>query len=96
MYLMLGISIEGWGQGNISDPGMYLVEVIILEMSLKGFKKKNSQKQILETRDQRWKKEKKKNHKGSEHKGLEAITIKRHGGSNTHKVFKKHFTTECF
>ena len=60
MYLMLGISIEGWGQGNISDPGMYLVEVIILEMSLKGFKKKNSQKQILETRDQRWKKEKKK------------------------------------
>ena len=60
MYLMLGISIEGWGQGNISDPGMYLVEVIILEMSLKGFKKKIPKSKILETRDQRWKKEKKK------------------------------------
>lgn len=49
-----------------SDPGMFLVEVIISETSLKGLKKKkNSQKQILGTRDQRWKKEK----KYSEHKG---------------------------
>ena len=60
MYLMLGISIEGWGQGNISDPGMYLVEVIILEMSLKGFKKKNSQKQNSRNKRSKMEERKKK------------------------------------
>ena len=40
MYLMLGISREGWGQGKVSDPGMFLVELIISETSLKGLEKK--------------------------------------------------------
>ena len=72
MYLMLGISREGWGQGNISDPGMYLVEVIILEMSLKGLKKKKFPKANSRNKRSKMEERKKKKHKGSEHKGSQS------------------------
>ena len=61
MYLMLGISREGWGQGKVSDPGMFLVELIISETSLKGLEKKQFPK--ANSRNKRSKMEERKKKK---------------------------------
>lgn len=93
MYLMLGISREGWGQGKVSDPGMFLVELIISETSLKGLEKKQFPK--ANSRNKRSKMEERKKKKNFEHK-VEAMIIKMYRGTDTREVFRKHFTTECF
>lgn len=90
---MLGISREGWGQGKVSDPGMFLVELIISETSLKGLEKKQFPK--ANSRNKRSKMEERKKKKNFEHK-VEAMIIKMYRGTNTREVFRKHFTTECF
>ena len=61
MYLMLGISREGWGQGKVSDPGMFLVELIISETSLKGLEKKQFPKANSRNKRSKMEETKKKN-----------------------------------